>query len=232
MSLLSITRLTVERQRAVGATVAALLKPAARAKLPAAVVERAQQFTAANDALSGVAKLPKLVADRSFGGAYLTLRATVRTFSLTLVPLSPSAVRRRDAAQALIDLAFPQKTTFLKRSMDLQFNVMRDVVSALRSKAAADSVKTLGFGDAVDVLEALLAPYGVAVRSTDGADVEKLSTQWHDDFSNLAAALVGSLPANDALRQGVLGAYEKSLDAQAAITATKARRRKETAPTA
>jgi hypothetical protein len=235
MSLLAIPRLTVERQRALGAAIEALLKPAvARAKLPVAVAERAPEFVAAHAALAGVAKLPKLAvdntADRTYSGAYKSLKATVQTFSLTLVPMKPTAVRRRDAAQSLLALAFPAEIVFLKRSMDLQYKVMRDVVRALRSKAAADDVKALGFGDTVDVLEALLAPYGVAVQGADGADVEKLSDAWHGAFSNLAAALVGSLPEGDALRDGVLGAYQKSLDAQSALTAAKIRRRKKAAP--
>jgi hypothetical protein len=124
MSLFSITRLTVERQRSVGATIAALLKPSStRAKLPATIADSAAEFSAAADALAGVTKLPKLAvdnaADRSYAGAFSSLKSIVQTFSVTLVPLNPIALRRRDAAQALLDLAFPKNVVFLKRSMDL-----------------------------------------------------------------------------------------------------------------
>lgn len=229
MTLLSIARLTVERQRAVGSVVSALLDPVlSRPKAFPTIAEKAQEFLQAHNALLQVQKFPKLAidnaADRCYGAAFLTLRSIVRTFTLTAVPLSPSAVRRRDAAQRLLDLAFPRGTNFLHRPMDLQFTEMRSVVRALRSHSAAESVKILSFGDTIDVLEAFLEPYGVAAHSTDGSDLEELSARWHDAFVSLAAVLVGTSPINDPLRGSILGAYEKSLTAQSTKAHTRRRR--------
>jgi hypothetical protein len=237
MTLFSITRLTVERQRRVGELIVPLVKPAKpkAAKPTDAVSARAEEFIRAHEALAGVSLLPKLtidnVTDRTFAGAFKTLEGVVQTFTEPLKPLTPSAQKKFDAARSLRASAFPAGIGFLSKPMGLQFNAMRDVVRALRSDETAADVKTLGFGDAVDQLEATLGPYGVAVTSPDGADVEKLSEAWHAAFSNLVAALVGSHAPDHSLREGVLGAYQKELDAQTEAAARVRRKKKKAPPT-
>ncbi len=236
MGLFSFTRLTVERQRRVGEAVAPLLKPKGKGKVGPGVpvATRAAEFASAHDALAGVSLLPKLAvdnaADRTYAGAFNTLNGIVQTFSDPLVPLADGAQRRLDAARGLSALAFPAGVRFLSKPMGTQYEAMRGVVRALRSEKATADVKALGFGDTVAHLEATLAPYGVAVTSADGADVEKLSDAWHLAFSNLAAALIGSLSESDPRRAGVLGAYQKELDAQSEVIAARTRRRKKAAP--
>lgn len=234
MTLFSITRLTVERQRRVGDLIIPLIRPAKSkaAKPTDAVSTRAEEFVRAHEALAGVSLLPKLtidnVTDRTFAGAFNTLEGIVQTFTEPLAPLTPSAQKKFDAARSLLGRAFPAGVKFIKKPMGIPFDAMREVVRALRSDEAAGDVKTLGFGDAVDQLEATLGPYGVAVRSPDGADVESLSTAWHAAFSNLVAALVGSHAPDHSVREGVLRAYQKELDAQSEAVAARARRKKKT----
>lgn len=238
MTLFSIARLIVERQRNVGDRIAALLaaETAAKRKHPESVNTRASEFTTAHKALSGVTLIPKLkvdtAADRAFNGGHDELDSIDSMFSNPLVPLSDAAKTRHDAARSLRRLAWPHGKGFTRKSMDTQFKGMRDVVTQLRSDDAKPFVKTLNWGATVDYLEALLAPYGVAVHSPDGADVEKLSDAWHAAFTNLAAALVGSLPEGDALRAGVLDAYEKQVTDQSdALAARRRAAKKAAAPT-
>lgn len=220
MPLFSISRLTVERQRNVGDRIAALLTAdtSVKHKRPEAVLTRSAEFNAAHKALTGVSLLPKLkvdtAADRAFNGGHDELEAIETTFSDPLVALPDAAKARHDAARSLRRLAWTHGKGFTRKSMDTQLKGMRDVVTALRSDAAKPFIKTLNWGATVDFLEAMLAPYGVAVHSPDGADVEKLSDAWHLAFTNLAAALIGSLPEGDALRVGVLDAYEKQVNDQ------------------
>ncbi len=70
------------------------------------------------------------------------------------------------------------------------------------------------------------------MHSPDGADVEKLSDAWHGAFTNLAAALIGSLPEGDALRAGVLDAYEKQVTEQNDVQIARRRAAKKAAASA
>ncbi len=236
MSILTIPRLTVERQRNVGARLAELLRAeaGAKSKRPASVVQRASEFLAAHEALGRVSTVPKLAvdtaADRAFGAFHNTLAAIEQTFTAPLVPLSPRNTARFDAARALRREVFPRGVGFLRGSMDSQYRIMREVVAALRSAKNAAAVKALDVGDTVDFLEALLAPYGVAVKGPNGVDVEQLSVAWHAAFTDLAAALTGTLPADDTLRTAVFDAYERQLDEQSDALAAARRARKKAKP--
>ncbi len=229
MALFIISRLIVERQRNAGDRITKLLHDdaAAKRKRPDAITTRAAEFTASHTALSSVSTTPKLqvdnAADRAFNGGYNELSAVVQVFTDPLVPLEDAAKERLDAARALLRLAYPAGRGFTRKSMETQYKGMRDVVKALRSDEAKGAVKTLRWEATVGFLEAQLAPYGVAVHSPDGADVEKLSDAWHDAFSNLTAALVGALPESDPLRVAVLDVYEKQVEEQSAALAARRR---------
>lgn len=235
MALFSITRLHVERQRNAGARIAKLLADdaAAKRKRAESITSRGAEFTLAHGALAAVSTLPKLqvdnAADRAFNGGFNELTAIVQVFTDPLVALEADASARYEAARLLLRLAYPKGRGFTQASMDSQYKAMREVVAALRSDAAKGAVKTLHWGATVNFLEAQLAPYGVAVHSPDGADVEKLSDAWHEAFSNLAAALVGGLPPSDALRAAVLDVYEKQVDEQGEAAAARRRAAKKAA---
>ncbi len=237
MTLFTIARLNLERQRNAGRRIVELLdaEASAKKKRPDAITERSAEFKAAHEALSSVSILPKITvdntADRGINGSFNELTAIVQTFSDPLAPLEPAASARYEAARTLLRVAFPKGRGFTQKSMSTQLDGMRDTVKALRSEDAKAAVKTLAWSATVDYLESLLAPYGVAVRSPDGADVEKLSDAWHAAFSNLAAALVGTLPESDALRVSVLDTYEKQLTSQAEAAAERRRAAKKAAKT-
>jgi hypothetical protein len=235
MALFSIARLTVERQRNVGTRVAELLAAdeAAKRKRAEPIASRIGAFVAANEALASVSVAPKLTVDtatdRAIGGFHSTLKSIEQTFSDPLVPLRKSASERFKAARSLRRRAFPKDVEFTRGSMDSQYRGMRDLVTVLRSKESAPEVELLALGDAVDFIESLLAPYGVAVTGPGGVDVERLSDAWHEAFTALALALTGSLPERDPLRVGVLDAYERQLDAHNEAINARRRAKKKTA---
>lgn len=230
-TIFSMQRLTIARQRHVGEQVLPTLEAevAPRRKRPEVIVRRVGEFTTAHRALLGVSVLPKLAidngSDRAYSGAYGTLQGVVQTFTQPIVPLEGEAQARFHAASTLLTLAFPQGVGFIRKPMNLQYEAMRGVVRALRGEAANDHVEALGFGSTVDFLEALLTPYGVAVTSPDGVDVERLSDAWHQSFTKLAAAIVGALPEGDKLHE-VVARYQKEAEAQSAGEAEARRRAK------
>jgi len=230
-TIFSIQRLTIARQRYVGEQVLPTLEAevAPRRKRSEVIVRRVGEFTTAHRALQGVAVVPKLTvdnaADRAYGGAFSTLQGVVQTFANPIVPVAGDAQARYQAATTLLTLAFPKGIGFTRRPMTLQYDAMRTVVRALRGEAANDHVEALGFGSTVDFLEALLTPYGVAVTSPDGVDLERLSDAWHQSFAKLAAAIVGVLPDGDKLHE-VVALYEKEGAAQSAAEAELRRRAK------
>lgn len=235
MNILSIQRLPVARQRAVGSQMLPILQAETNPKRKRldALVARVGAFAAAHRALVEAAVTPKLAvdngADRAFGGVFTLLRSVVQTYDQPIVPLDDEAQARSQAARTLLALAFPQGVAFTRKPMSLQYEAMRQVVRALRSEAAEDSVAVLGLGSTVDFLEAILAPYGVAVTGPDSRDLERLSDTWHDTFAKLAATIVGVLPDNDRLHD-VIALYEKETAAQSASMTEARRRAKKTTP--
>lgn len=139
---------------------------------------------------------------------------------------------RRRAAERVLGAAFPNKVSFLKSEMSLQFRAMREVVSALRSPALAEDLKSLGHAGHVGHLEAHLAPYGVAVKAPDGTDYERLSDAWHGAFTRFVAAVVSRWPEGHATRERLLKPFQRELDARRAeqAAARKARRARKTTP--
>lgn len=95
-----------------------------------------------------------------------------------------------------------------------------------------DAVKTLGFGDALDVFEALLDPYGVAVHSTDGADVEKLAPCGTTCSPTSPLPSSAHRPPTTRSASAFSAPTRRAATPQLAITAAKARRSKKDAPTA
>lgn len=236
MALFSIARLPVERQRNVGARVAELLHEDAAAKRKRAepMASRIGDFLTANDALSAVSVAPKLTVDtatdRAIGGLYGTLKSIEQTFRDPLVPLRKGAAERLAMARSLRRRAFPKDVDFTRGAMDTQYRGMRELVTTLRGAESEAEVKALGLGDAVDFIESLLAPYGVAVKGPGGVDVERLSDAWHEAFTALALALVGSAPETDPLRVGALDAYERQLDAHNEALSARRREKKKKTP--
>lgn len=237
--MFDVPRIPVVRQKAVGDDLAALLPAGTEKnkvkspKLPEDVVTHAREVVDQTRALESIVTLPKLtidnVADRVYGGFFKLLLGEEQCLDGTLSPLTPALESRRRAAARVRARAFPKKVSFLKIEMNLQYRGMRDVVRALRSEELAGDVKTLGLAAHVDHLEAQLAPYGVAVSSPDGTDIEKLSDGWHAAFVRFTGAVIARWPAGDPTREALLKPYQRELDAHredqaAARAATKKRK--------
>lgn len=217
--MLDIPRLIVARQRRVAQSIGELaadnvfvqsLHPDTRAALAAAV--------AAGTRLDGGHDLPPLLVDNTSDTVIYAfedcLAAIERGLSDKVVPLGADQARKRNAARFVRQRAFPDGSGFLSHSMPLQYRAMRDFSDKLREKDCADAVTELGLAWFVAHIDAHLAPYGRAVRTTDNRDLEAESDAFHAAFMSLAVQAAAHHAGDAAIRKQLMSAYETEVEAQ------------------
>jgi len=219
--MLELQRLTIGRQRRVGQALADLAKdakfmkglaPDARDALTAAV-------EAAGALDTGAGLSPLLVdtsADVVFSAFESWLDATKRGMTDKVVTTLPPAIAAKKAAASTLHATlFGKGTGFLRLDMPLQYKAMRDVVTALRDDATCTAaVKELGAGFWVDHMAAHLVPYGHAVKTQDGRDLEAAGGAFHDALRQVVLKMLNHHDDDAALKTAVLGSYERELATQ------------------
>jgi hypothetical protein len=106
-------------------------------------------------------------------------------------------------------------SAFTSETMPLQYDAMSRVMGLLRNDVeCVAAVRELGLGYMVDHIEAHLVPYGRAVKTQDGRDVEALGAVFHAAFTKLALAPEAHHAGEAEVRKRLLGAYEAELESQ------------------
>lgn len=219
--MFDLVRLVLSRQRRVARTLAEVaadeeatrgLHPEVRQALSEAVAMGAR--------LESGQDLHPLMLDTTtdgvFGGFESVLDGTVRCLSDRVIkPLSSAQAARRAAALRLQQRLGASNVGYLNRSMPLQYQAMRTIVTLLRTDAeCVAAVALLGLGDLVAHMEAHLGPYGRAVKAVDGRDLEADADAFHAALTRLALRTLTYHEGDTAAQKRLLGAYETELAAQ------------------
>lgn len=219
--MFDVQRLTIVRQRRVAQSFADLAENAKLMKTLAPEARDAIHAAAtAGAALDTGAALSPLLVDTStdvvYGAFETWLDAIVRGMSDKVVtPLPPTMAAKKAAASTLHAMLFGKGTGFLRIDMPLQYKAMRDVIDALRKDpVCVPAVKELGAGFWVDHMEAHLVPYGRAVKTQDGRDLEAVGSEFHDKLRQVVLRVLNFHDGDAAVRTTVLGSYERELAAQ------------------
>jgi hypothetical protein len=219
--MFDLTRLVIARQRRVAQSLSEFVKnPKALKGLHADVRKALEHAVETGAALDDAPELPPLLVDNSSDAVFAAfdawLEATVRGMNDRVVtPLPPDRAAKKAAAATLRARALPRGTRFLALSMPLQYDAMKKVIDALREDdACVAAIKELDAGFWVDHMEAHLAPYGRAVKTLDGRDVDALGEAFHKAFHKLCLATLTHHDGDAGVRKGLLGAYETELEAQ------------------
>jgi hypothetical protein len=208
--MLDLQRLIIVRQRRLAQSLAETAQNKAFLKTLAPDVRIAlTDAVTAGQALDSEHILPPLLVDNStdtvFGAFDAFLASIVRGMTdRVIAPLPAPQAKKKAAAAHLRQRAFPHGVDFLSRSMPLQYDAMVNVIATLRDDPeCVAAVKELDAGYFVEHMEAHLAPYGRAVRTTDDRDMESVGAAFH-------AAYVGLVVKSSAHHAGV-AEIEKAL---------------------
>jgi hypothetical protein len=219
--MLTLPRLTIVRQRRVAQSLAEVLADKNKLKSLRPEVKTAlEQVVSTGAQLDAGRELPPLLLDSTTDSVWHGFEAVVEGIQRALddgviKPLAPELAKKKAAASLLELRVFPDGAGFLGTSMPLQYDAMVDRVDLLtRDHEVAAAVKELGVGYVVQHLEAHLGPYGRAVKSADGRDLEAASATFHAAFVQLAVQVAAHHAGDDSVDRELLGAYRTEMTAQ------------------
>ena len=222
MALFELPRITIARQRRVHRVLAEALRDKVFVKSLHELARKAPaEAVGAGEGFSEEHVLPPLLVDNTTDTVMLAfegvLEQTERALTDRVVkPLPPERASKKAAASTLRQRLFPDgATAFTSETMSLQYDAMARVVGLLRNDAeCVAAVRELGLGYMVDHLEAHLVPYGRAVKTQDGRDLEALGAAFHVAFAKLALAAEAHHGGDADVRKRLLAAYEAELESQ------------------
>lgn len=220
--MFTLPRLTVRRQRRVASALEKVAEDKAHAKsIPAEVRPLLARAVEAGRRLDDGRELPSLLLDNTtdvvFGAFHHTAESIHDGLDERVCPLTPEQSKKKAAANTLLTRALPGDLGYLSQSMSLQYEDMRALVDRLQKDATcAAAVHELHLEFFVSHMEAHLVPYGRAVRTADGRDLEAESDAFHAAFTDLALKVSAHFPEGAPERTALFGAYETELEAQRA----------------
>jgi hypothetical protein len=219
--MLDLQRLTIIRQRRLAQSLAETTEDKAFVKTLATEVRTAlSEAVTAGQALDSDHILPPLLVDNStdtvFGAFDAFVASIVRGMTdRVIAPLPAPQAKKKAAAAHLRQRAFPHGVEFLSRSMPLQYDAMVSVIDILREDpACVAAVNELGAGYFVDHMEAHLAPYGRAVRTTDDRDMEAVGTAFHAAYVRLVVKITAYHADAATIEMRLCNPYQHELAAQ------------------
>ena len=219
--MLDLQRLIIVRQRRLSQSLAETSRDKAFVKTLAPEVRSALTDTVtAGSALDSEHVLPPLLVDNStdtvFGAFDAFLGSIVRGMTdRVIAPLPAPQAKKKAAAAFLRQRVFPQGVEFLSRSMPLQYDAMVNVIATLRDDAeCVAAVKELDAGYFVDHMEAHLAPYGRAVRTTDDRDMEAAGAAFHAAYVTLVVKSTAHHAGTAAIETRLWNPYQHEIAAQ------------------
>lgn len=172
----------------------------------------------AGESLSAGRELPALVLDNTTDTVFYGFRDVVgcilKGMDDRVIPLPKAQATKKAAATTLQLRALSDEMAYLSDSMPLQYAAMRKLMDTLEGdKECAAAVSELGLGYFVEHMNAHLAPYGRAVKSADGRDLEKQGDLFHEAFTQLVIDVHSHHRGDKELQQTILGAYQTELAA-------------------
>ncbi len=219
--MLNLPRLPLVRQRRVAQSLTDLLADKDSTKPFHASVKASLGAAAAIGLrLDAGRELPPFVLDNTTDTVFLgfdnVISAIERGMDDRVVKPLPSVQAKKKAAASTIRLkAIPDGMPFLSLSMPLQYDAMRSVMDLLeKDEGCVAAVEELDLGYFVAHMSAHLAPYGRAVKSADGRDLEGEGDAFHAAFLKLAVQTSAFHADDKAIHKQILGAYETELEAQ------------------
>lgn len=219
--MLGLQRLTITRQRRLAQALAEATEDKAFVKTLAPAARGALTETVkAGEALDASHELPPLLVDNSTDTVFAAFDAFLGSIERgmtdrVIAPLPATQAKKKAAAALLRQRAFPNGVEFLSRSMSLQYDAMVKVIGTLRNDAACvAAVKELDAGYFVDHMEAHLAPYGRAVKTTDDRDMEAVGTAFHEAYVRLVIKLAAHHEGAAAIQQRLYNPYQTEIEAQ------------------
>lgn len=231
--MFTLPRLTVRRQRRVASDIDKAVDDKAFVKsLHADVRPVFERAVEAGRRLDAGRELPPLLLDKTTDGVFGAFQHVAENIyegmDDRVVPLTPDRIKKKAAANAILTRALPSGLGYLSQSMSLQYEDMRGIVDHLHDDAeCVAAVGELHLGYFVDHMNAHLAPYGRAVKTADGRDLEAESDAFHALFTDLAVKVTANYAADAPVRNALLGAYETELEAQRAEEREARRRRRQ-----
>lgn len=219
--MLDLQRLIIVRQRRLSQSLAETAEDKAFVKTLATEVRTALTETVtAGEALDSDHVLPPLLVDNStdtvFGAFDAFVASIVRGMTdRVIAPLPAPQAKKKAAAAHVRQRAFPHGVEFLSRSMPLQYDAMAKVIATLREDpACVAAVNELGAGYFVDHMEAHLAPYGRAVRTTDDRDMEAVGAAFHAAYVRLVVKITAYHADAATIEMRLCNPYQHELAAQ------------------
>ena len=219
--MLDLQRLIIVRQRRLAQSLAETAQDKAFLKTLAPDVRIALTVTVtAGQALDSDHVLPPLLVDNStdtvFGAFDAFVASIVRGMTdRVIAPLPATQAKKKAAAAHLRQRAFPHGVDFLSRSMPLQYDAMVNVIATLRDDPeCASAVKELDAGYFVDHMEAHLAPYGRAVRTTDDRDLEAVGAAFHASYVGLVVKSTAHHAGVAEIEKRLYNPYQTEIAAQ------------------
>ena len=219
--MLDLQRLIIVRQRRLAQTLAETAQDKAFVRTLAPDVRAALTETVtAGAALDSEHILPPLLVDNStdtvFGAFDAFVASIVRGMTDRVVaPLPAPQAKKKAAAAHLRQRAFPHGVDFLSRSMPLQYDAMVTVIATLREDPeCVAAVKELDAGYFVDHMEAHLAPYGRAVRTTDDRDMEAVGAAFHAAYVGLVVKSTAHHAGAAEIEKRLWNPYQNEIAAQ------------------
>jgi hypothetical protein len=165
-------------------------------------------------------ELPPLVLDNTTDTVFSSFENLLESVEQGMTdrivaPLPPDRAKKKAAASFLLKRVFPDGTGFLSSSMPLQYTAMTTVLDLLtKDPECVAAVKELGVGYFVDHMEAHLIPYGRAVKTSDGRDLEAAGTAFHDAYTRLAKKVDVHHEGDAAASEKLCKPYQRELEAQ------------------
>jgi len=219
--MLDLQRLIIPRQRRLALSLTQSVQDKVFVKSLAPDVRSSlTEAVKAGEGLDTNHVLPPLLVDGSADTVFAAfdglLASIVRGMTdRVIAPLPPPQAKKKAAAAHLRQRAFPNGVDFLSRSMPLQYDAMVTVIGTLRDDAeCAAAVKELDAGYFVDHMEAHLAPYGRAVRTTDDRDLEAVGAAFHTAYVDLVVKTTALHGGAAAIRARLFNPYETEVAAQ------------------
>lgn len=219
--MINLPRLPIVRQRRVAQSLTDLHANKNATKAFHAKVKDALDIAVtAGGRLDSDRELPVLVLDNTTDTVYSAFDGAIYAIERgmddrVIKPLPPPQAKKKAAASTIRLKVIPDGMPFLSLSMPLQYDAMRTVIDRLeKDPECVAAVDELGLDYFVAHMAAHLAPYGRAVKTADGRDLEAEGDAFHAAFVKLAVQASAQHADDAAVRKQIFGAYETELEAQ------------------
>lgn len=223
------TRLNKWRQMSVSNAIAASLAANRPTPLLPSTVSRGEVVVTIGMQLRTFTDLTGKQVNHATAGVLLGLEAVLenkeRMISGSLVPRSAAQEQCLTRVHLIKLETFPQGTFYLRWPMDMQWPELVKVRDTLTSPAVAAAVDAEGLTPCVESLLANIALYGQVVGHDVGgskAGEEDTQTAWNDAMYKFAAQVALDYEESQAIREELLGPYERQVEEQ--LAANRARR--------